>query len=556
MVSQKQLERLIRVKANLETERDIFISRWKEIAAQMSGSYGSWGKQDNANGQKKLDSTKEIYDNTGNEASNLMADGLMGSSFGRNLDWFNFMFEKRELNDVDSASKWLKDQEKHCYAQFNKSNFYDEARIFTRHGGDFATAVMFMQEEPEEGRPFFKTQHPKDVCLMENRFGIVDTFFRDIYLTKDDAIAEFGKDKLPVQIAADENEDYTTKYVFHQYIGPNKRFQLDVAGTDEYISVYWSDYDTTKAIKEERYKRKPFVAWRWNRDLEGYVYGTQSPGMMQLSNMRTANTLSKNVLQLSQMVAQPMFKKTEGLIINIRPHGQTNLKQGEDFAPVPATGDLSFTEKERENYRQKIRSAYYSDFFLVLSQNLDKTKTATEVAGLMNEQSNIMSSFYNRLATEFLEPVIEFVFENELEHGRLDDLPEGMNGNEDIGIDFVSPLFLIQKRSHTVDALMQATTQIASLAEIFPTVVDKVDSDSLVDEIADGWNVRKQLILDDSEVQKIRDARAQQQQALMQQAMANEQAKTGSQMYRDMSKAPEQGSAMAALSGDQQKESA
>lgn len=544
MVTEKQLQRLIRTKQNLETDREIFMSRWKEIARQMISSYGTWGATSSMN-PKKLDDTKDNFDNTANESSNQMADGLMGSCFGRNIAWFSLLFEDDDINDNEAAAEWLYDQEKKLYRQFDRSNFYDESRSFIRQGADFGTATMFMEEQPEEGKPFFRTLHPKDVVLMENRFGVVDTMFRDLYLTKDDAIAEFGEKNIPLTIK--DSEDYTKKHLFHQYIGANYRFDLDVDGADEYISVYWCDEDPTKAVKEERYPRKPFVAWRWNRDLEGSVYGTQAPGMMQISNMKSANVLEKNVIEHSQMIAGPPIKKTEGLVINIKPRGVTSLKPGEDFAPVNVAGDLTFTEREREYIRQSIRQAYYSDFFLLLSRNVDKTKTATEVAGIMNEQSNIMSSFFNRLATEFLEPVIEFVFQNEMDHARLDAVPNSLSeiAEKDIKIDFVSPMFMIQKRSHTIDNLMQAVTQILGLAQANPELVDKIKFDELADAIADGWNVRKLLIKSETDVKKIRDARLQAQAQMMQQQKAQEAVKNLGQIYKDTSKAPEEGSPMA-----------
>lgn len=542
MVTTKQLERITRAKSNLEADRSIFISRWKEIARQMLSSYGSWGKTTNSS--KTLDDTAANFDNTANQASNLMADGLMGSCFGRNIAWFSLLFENADWNKDKTAAEWLYNQERIIYRQFDRSNFYDEARSFVRLGADFGTACMFMQEHPEEGKPYFRTLHPKDVVLMENRFGIVDTMIRDIYLTKDDAIKEFGEKKLPETIKT--NEDYTKKFLFHQYIGPNYRFELNVKGTDEYISIYWSDDDTTKTLKEERFPRKPFVAWRWNRDLEGCVYGTQSPGLMQISNMKSVNNLTKNVQMQSQLIVEPPIKTTEGLVVNFKPRGLNPLKNGEDFAPVNITGDLSFTENEREYIRQSIRQAYYSDFFLLLSQNMDKTKTATEVAGIMNEQSNVMSSFFNRLATEFLEPVIEFVFENEMNQGRLDPIPENsLFTGEEIRIDFVSPMFLIQKRSHTVDGVVQAAAQIIQFAEADPEVLDKIRFDNMADVIADGWNVKKVLIKEDYEVEELRAKRAEAQAQMTNQAMQNEQNKTNAQVYNQLSKAPETGSVTA-----------
>ena len=270
---------------------------------------------------------------------------------------------------------------------------------------------------------------------------------------------------------------------------------------------------------------------------------------MQLSNIMTANILSKNILQKSQLIASPPIKRTEGLVINLLPAGITDLKAGQDFAPVNVTGDLSFTEVERERVRNCIKDAYYTNFFLMLSRSVDKTKTATEVAALMNEQSNIMAAFFNRLAVEFLEPVIEFVFENEMKNGRLAPLPESLMDyqGEELKVDFISPMFLIQKLSHATENPMKALMQIIQLAQAHPDILMKIDWDKTVDLIAKGYNVDKQILLDQDTYQKLTQAVNQQRQA--QEAMAQQMAQTrlNAETYRDTSKAPEQGSAAEAM---------
>ena len=271
--------------------------------------------------------------------------------------------------------------------------------------------------------------------------------------------------------------------------------------------------------------------------------------MMQLSNIKTANILSKNILQKSQMIASPPIKRTEGLVINLLPAGITDLKAGEDFSPINVTGDLSFTEVERERIRTCIRDAYYTNFFLMISRTVDKTKTATEVAALMTEQSNIMAAFFNRLAKEFLEPVIEFVYRNEINNGRVPDVPPSMDDmrDEDFDVDFISPMFLIQKQAHATENPMKALSQIMQLAQAHPDVLMKIDWDKSVDLIADGYNVSKEILLDEETYRRMRDAVNQQRQAQSQMQMQMAQAKLGAETYRDTSKAPEQGSAAEAM---------
>ena len=541
----KSIQRLQRIKKQLETEKEPFMTKWKEIARYMVASYGDFGHE--AIATKRLDDTSEVYDNTANESSNLMADGLMGTCFGRSISWFKMAFEKDEVGKNEDASDWLFEVEKLCYRQLNKSNFYDEARSLVRMGADFGTACMWMEDDTAEGVPYFKMLHPKDFTLMEDRTGDAVVMFRDLWLTRDDAIDAFGKDKLPKTIT--KSEDYNKKYKFCQVVCPADKFDLKVKGSGRYISVYWCDIQPDKAVKEERYSYKPFLAWRWNRDTEGSPYGTQSPAMMQLSNIKTANILSKNILQKSQMIASPPIKRTEGLVINLLPAGITDLKAGEDFSPINVTGDLSFTEVERERIRTCIRDAYYTNFFLMISRTVDKTKTATEVAALMTEQSNIMAAFFNRLAKEFLEPVIEFVYRNEINNGRVPDVPPSMDDmrDEDFDVDFISPMFLIQKQAHATENPMKALSQIMQLAQAHPDVLMKIDWDKSVDLIADGYNVSKEILLDEETYRRMRDAVNQQRQAQSQMQMQMAQAKLGAETYRDTSKAPEQGSAAEAM---------
>ncbi len=546
MISKDALLKLQRTKTQLETEKEPFVQKWKQIARNMSSSYGDWGHE--APGTKRLDETADVFDNTANESSNLMADGLMGTCFGRSIAWFNMLFEEDDINKDKEASKWLAGAEEKIYRQLNRSNFYDEARQLVRMGADFSTAVMWMGDDVEEGMPYFSMIHPKDCWLMNNRHGKADTLFRDIWLTRDDAVAEFGEKNLPKTLV--ESEDYTKKWKFCQYVGPATRFKMkDVKGKGAFISVYWCELQPDKTVREERYITKPFVAWRWNRDPEGSAYGTQGPGLMQLSNIITANILSKNILQKSQLIASPPIKRTEGLVINLLPAGITDLKAGQDFAPVNITGDLSFTEVERERVRKCIQDAYYTNFFLMLSRSVDKQKTATEVAALMTEQSNIMAAFFNRLADEFLEPVIEFVYQNELDNRRLDKLPEGIKSiaEQDLKVDFISPMFLIQKLSHATENPMKALAQILQLAQAHPDILMKIDWDKTVDLIAKGYNVDKQILLDEETYRKL--TAAVQQQRQQQEAIAQRMAQTklDAETYRDTSKAPEQGSAAEAM---------
>lgn len=548
MVTKEQLARLDKSKKTAETNRSIFISIWKDIAEVMGLSYGTWSVS-SSKSMKTLADLKDVTDSTMEKCSNLMANGLTGNAFGRSIAWFSLAFEKFESDDNKVISGWLKDVEKQLYKQCNRSNFYKEARIFLRHGADFGTAVMFFEEWVEEEMPFFTTLHPKDVCLLENRFGVADTLFRDLFLDKYDAIQKFGEENIPDIIK--ESQDDDRKWHFCQYIGPSNRYKLDVDGTDPYISVYWCEDAAGKACKEERYGHKPFVAWRWNRDLEGSAYGTQNPGMQVLSDVKQLCSMTSDVTKLSQLQAAPPLKKTKGLLINVRPAGVTELEAGEDFAMAPVTGNLQFTEYERSELRQRIRDAYYSDIFLMLTANQDKKKTATEVAGLLAEKADVMSSFLDGLASEFLEPTLEFLYENEMRYSRLPALPEQLSdlAEEELDIDFISPLYMLQKRAHSSQVEMESIANIAGVyGQLNPEILDNIDLDKATRNAMNDYNCGH-LLVPETTRNDVRTSRNEAKARIAAEQSDQAKAMNQAKIYQMTGKAPEEGSAAAKAIG-------
>ena len=544
-VTAKQLEKLKSLKKNLEGYRSVFEGQWTEIIKYLSPSYASVtvGKP----GEQPAPNYKDITETTGVDSSNIMADGLQGYAFGRSISWFRIQFENIKLMDNKSFKEWLQSSERIMYKQLNNSNFYDESRAFIKCCSDFGTAVMTLKNDNTRSIPVFSTLHPGTYCIQENQYGVVDTLFRSFWISKEEAIEEFGKDNLSNVIV--ESTDPGALWEFHHYIGPSWRVDLDIPGTDEFISVYWSEDEQKKAAKEERFERKPFFAWRWAKNPGKSPWGVDSPGLTQISNIKMLQSFQSDQARVSQLTGRPPIKKTAGLKINFYPSGMTDLNPGEDFQVQQMTGDLSWTQVTKQEIKQQVKSAYYVDFFLALmqSQQTNKNKTATEVAGLQDEKAAIMSSFTSRLAHEFIEPVLEALFEEEVTLARFEPMPSGMD-EQALKIDFVSPLAMMQKRSHGLSTTKQFLSEVIALAElakIIPSVAqifDKLDIDEYVAVVGEAFDVDDRIIKSDEEVKEIRKIRLQQQMQQMQREQQMQEAQLSADIMSKGSKAPEKGS--------------
>jgi hypothetical protein len=542
MVTKEQMQRLGRVRETLRTDRERWDSLWLSIAKRISPYHGDWS--DSSPTSEGMVDIRDNFDNTAMKASNRLADGIQGYACGRTISWFRLAYEREDLNEVDEYKKYLQKSEKIMYKDLAKSNFYDECRSFIKCGADFGTAIMLRENNNKRNLPCYRTLHPKNALIQENAFGEVDTLFRDFWLSTEDIKDYFKGCLLPSQIS--QCEELTKLWKIIHYVAASTRYQLDIKGKEPYVSLYYAEIDKEFPIKEERFKYKPFYAWRWARSYIGDIWGVDAPGMLELANANQLNGMQKDKFRLSQLTARPPIKRTEGLLVNFVPGGLIDIRSGQDFQPQPITGNLAWLTDDIKSMKDSTRETYYSDFFLVLTENIDRMKTATEVAGLQDEKSALLSSFFGRLATEFLEPVLEDLFASEITFKKLDAPPSAI-ASSDLAVDFISPLAMIQKRAHELSTTKAFMAEILPLAEIRPDVLDKIDIDKYVDVVADAGSVNQKVIRKDSDVADIRKARIDQQNALAKQQMQIEQAKAGAEVYSLGGKAPEKGSASAQM---------
>jgi hypothetical protein len=435
----------------------------------------------------------------------------------------------------DAENEWLEDAERRMYGQLQRSNFYDEGRSFIKCCADFGTGIMTRIDDVNRGVPSYRTEHLKYCYIDENEYGEVVSLFKDFWLSPFEAAKLFGEDKLPQPVRQALENGKLDPWKFTQVITPPEKYDLDAGrrGEKPWYSLYWADCEKTKPLMDGWYNIKPFFVWRWSRNLDGDVWGVDSPGMLEIPTIKQLNGMRADFDRMVQMQAKPPLKATEGLKGRIRltPNGVSYIRPGEDFALVSATGRIEGVAEDMADMRRMINEAFYTDFFLILSQNIEKQKTATEVAGIQGEKAALLSAFYGRLSGEFLEPVLEDLFEVEMQAGRILPPPQSLSG-QNLRLDMVSPLAQMQRRYLALGSSQQAMAEIAALAQLNPQILDNINLDQYVRDLADAFGLDKRIVVDMADVQKIRQARAMQQQAIMEEQRNLERAKVGAQVMK------------------------
>jgi len=551
-ISKKSLEHLEKIRYQLHDEREPYKQFWQKYGPRVNPIFYNWD-EDTEPGTEGPPDKKDQYDNTAQKASDILANGIQSNGFGRQVPWIQLATEDAELQKDRGTQEWLQLASRSLARQFSRTNFYDEARPFTKSAADFGTGIIFREHNKERGIPVYHALHLKRCLIAEDGYGEVDTLIRDFWLAAWEAVGLFGEKNLPKTIQDDYRENNPKKRKYRQYIFPRDKFDLDLGARTNgkrYYSLFIADCEPQKPIAEGGYEERPFYVWRWGRSLDGVPWGVDSPGMIEYSNVLQLNAEKKDFTRLVQLAAQPMFKATAGLEgkIQRKPASTVFLKPGQDFVPVPMVGDLAGISADMEIIRKSINETYQVQFFLALQANIERLKTATEVAGIKGEQAAMLAAMTGRLHFEFLEPATEDLFSLELMYGRLPPVPENLKGQR-IRIDLVSPLAQLQKRYMMLNETDEFMIRVLQVAQQAPEVLDKVDLDAYADTIAEAYNQDRRVVRDLADVENMRKRRAQQQEAMAVEQMRNERMKAQASMLQAGGKSPEPGSPVEKMMG-------
>ena len=550
-ISKDALDTLSNIREQYRTERRRFIDYWASYAPKVNPTMSDWD-EDAEPGTKALPDKKDLYDATAIDASDKFANGMQSTAFGRTVPWISTNPEDMELRDDKQIAEWFQAVDRRLAMSLARTRFYEEGRAFTRSCADFGTGIMFRDFDAGRATPIYHSLHLKRCLIAEDAFGEVDTLFRDFWLSPFEAATFFGKDNLPDSVKRALADKSTKKRRYIHLVFPKDKYDLDLQARDDgkpYYSVYVYEDDGFQAIMEGGYETRPFYVWRWASSLEGDVWGVDSPGMIAYADALQANAMRKDFQRLVQLAARPPIKATESMQaqgVLIEPNAKHFLRPGDDFAPVPVTGDLSGIMASLEATRKDIRSRYYVDTFLSLTANLEAIKTATEATYVKGEQAAMLAAMSGRMTVEFLEPAVEDIFSLELRYGRLPPMPERLEG-EKVRVDLISPLAHLQKRYMMLNETDEFIARILQVAQVDPKIMDKVDLDAYADTIAEAYNQDRRVVRDLTAVQRIRSARERAQGEMAAQQLKNETAKAEATVLAAGGKAPEAGSPVEAM---------
>lgn len=506
----------------LKNERESWMSHWKEISDYILPRSGRFFAEDRNKGGKRHNS---IYDSTGTRALRTLAAGLMAGMTSPARPWFRLTTSDPQLDESAAVKSWLADVTRLMQMVFAKSNTYRALHSMYEELGGFGTGSSIVLADFDAVINHYPLTAGEYAISTDHR-GRVNTLYREFQMTVAQMVREFGKENCSptVQNLFDRGALDQWVSVMHA-IEP--RADRDLSKRDAQNMAWGSVYfeqggNEDQILRNSGFKEFPALCPRWATS-GGDIYGN-SPAMEALGDIKQ--------LQHEQL------RKAQGIDYKTKPPLQvpTSLKSrdvdtlpgGISFVDAAAPGggirsafevnlDLSHLLADIQDVRERIKSCFYADLFLMLANGSNPQMTATEVAERHEEKLLMLGPVLERLHNEILDPLIEMTFSRMVEAGIVPPPPEELQGRE-LNVEFVSMLAQAQ-RAIATNSVDRFVGNLGAVAGIKPEVLDKFDADRWADAYADMLGVDPELIVPGEKVALIRQQRAQVAQAQQQAAM-------------------------------------
>lgn len=475
-----------------------------------------------------------IINSSPRSAVRTLAAGMQSGVTSPMRPWFRLGTPDPDLQDFQPVKEWLFIVERLMRDVFSRSNIYDRLKSNYAILGCYGTSGLGIDEDEEDmirARDFpmgsFK-------CSTSDA-GRVTTLYRDVGMNAEQMIGKMcggdyklAQKKLPRTVmSAYDQGNYDFMYPLLHIMEPNRNFVHGSALNKfkRYASVWYDPAQSCEAVlKYSGYDDIPFMAPRWDvlgEDVYGFGCGEHALGdskQLQLMEKRKLQGIDKNAnppkiadasMRNQRISSMPGDTTYVGGLITGKPGVQPMYQVN------PYINEL---REEIQNVSTRIDDSFYKNLFLMVSEIADQPNiTATQINTMREEKLLMLGPVLERLNDELLDPLISRTFNIMYKRGMLPPPPKEIQG-QPLRIEYVSVLAQAQKAMGigNIERFVGFVGQLAqaqAAAGAPPDALDKLKTDELIDEYANGVAVPPTIVASNEEVAKIRSGRQGQQQA-------------------------------------------
>jgi Bacteriophage head to tail connecting protein len=526
------------LRAQLEIERSSFLQHWRDLADYILPRRPRFDTTDVNRGDKR---SQKIIDSTGTYAANTLRSGMMSGITSPARPWFKLTTPDPELSEYGPVKAWLDTVQTRMNTSMLRSNLYNTLPTVYGDLGVFGTGCMFIDED--FGGDVFSTMSIPigSYSIATNGRGRVNVYFREFRMTVRQLVMTFGEMKngeydwsnfsMHVKNQWD-NSNYETWVDICHVIQPNKDYDPRKLGSKykKYISCYYergsnsaktASYspgpDDDKFLRKSGYDYFPVLAPRWEVTGED-VYATMCPGMIALGDIKALQTGEKRIAQAIEKKINPPLKGPASLRtqkVSLLPGDVTYTDErtgGIGLSPVHEVNfSIQEAEAKQQQMRNRIQRAFYEDLFLMLASSDRRQITAREIDERHEEKLLALGPVLEQLNQDLLDPLIDIVFDFHIRQNLIPPPPEELQGSN-LKVEYVSIMAQAQKLIG-ISGIERFAGFVGQVAAVSPSVLDKIDTDQLIDVYGEIVSVSPTVIRTDEDVMAIREQKQQAAQA-------------------------------------------
>lgn len=387
--------------------------------------------------------------------------------------------------------------------------------------GAFGNGPLFIDKGEHRGFRY-RAIALKNLFLMQNHQGIIDTVYRRCMFSPRQAAQMWGRDKLPDKISAalDNPSQIDSEFEFVHVVRPRTDYNpsnLD-ASSKPYTSIYIS-IEGKQLMSEGGYDAFPYSISRYVTAPEE-VYG-RGPAMQALSDIKMLNAMGKVDIRAShRLVDPPMLVSDDGVLsgggrkIDMRPggviYGGLDSNGRDRIKPYSTGARLDVNDAKMEQRRRQIDDAFLVTLFQILVES--PRMTATEALIRAQEKGMLLTPTMGRQQSEALGPMIErelaLMAEQDLFPSEVP--PELLEAQGEYEIVYDSPMSRMQRAEELVG--VQRTMEVlAPFMQIDPSILEIFDRDKLAALAAEVSGVPPTVLRSEEELAEMREQAAQAQ---------------------------------------------
>lgn len=474
----------------LEGDRKVVEQQWDLLESFVMPSRGMFFVDSNEQEGSVNWRHRERFDDTAVFSAQSLAATIHSTLTNQSSLWFTQRFRKDELNKNLEYAGWLQKVSAHIHEIIQSSNFHVEAAEFYHDDVGFGSACM-VHEVGEKGKHRFKTAMLRECFVEENPEGGLIRFYRKRAYTGLQLRDMFPNDVLPDAVLREIEKPTSKTFTLVTCIYKNNEAKeddgtiIDNPEERQFLRKYFIRESRTEIGKVHGYYSMPVYFLRWARTA-GSRWG-YSQGMIVMGAILTLQEITSMTLAANEKVLDPPILATSrGVLgdIDLAARGVTYVENMDSIKEFVSSARVDFGNLAVDQLQSVVRYAFFQD---KLELKESPAMTATEVNARMEQMQRFMGGAVIRVKPDFLDPLIERIFREELRAGRLPPIPEGLN-EANIDIQYVGVLARTQ-RLDAVDSYRSWLAMLTEMALINPDVLDVADLHFIADDSGDRLGV-------------------------------------------------------------------